>query len=99
LIRSTKDTKGHEEGLQNKSLPFEPSRAAKVDQQRDSKLGPLQIIESLSFFLPGQAIQGFQLNDDLLVADEVRNILFLETMSFIENLERLLSFSGNGLRG
>src|SRR5262245_61832171 len=85
-----KNTNKHEKepskaSLANKTLPFQLSGGAKIDEHANTQVGRLQVIQELSFFLAREMIQGLDLNNQLPVANEVGTVLFLQAHSLVMN--------------
>jgi len=65
-----------------------------VDEESDTETCRLEIVVDLSAMFVGKIRHGFNLNNDLLEADEVRQVLNLQFSSFVAL--KLPKFSGRG---
>src|SRR5579859_1539332 len=69
--------------------------AAEVDQEPYAEAGCFQVVEHLGFLFPGQLIEGFQLDNDIVIADEVGDVLLFELVAFVSNRQSLLADKRN----
>lgn len=74
--------------LMDEALPFEFSNASKVNQQADAHTCSFEIVDQLRFFFAGKPIDCLQFNNDLVKANQIGNVFFVQALPFIINYQR-----------
>ena len=95
------NTKAHEIVVLSVGVALDPDLGigCEVDQQPELGLGHTQIIEQLRPVLVRQFGYGLELENDLSVANHVRDIGFLNLSPFVENGQLALGFERNAAIG
>jgi hypothetical protein len=91
---TNKERKIHERTSNHVSLPFEPDRASKVEQQTDMQMCGLQIVQQLGHFPVRNSFAHFQLCNDLAVANQIRLIFLIKRLPLVKGRQPLLPFEG-----
>ena len=66
-------------------------RSSEVDKQTFGETGGFEVVDDLGFFASGECLQGFQFDDDVSKANEVRAVDTLEFLASISDDEVALT--------